>query len=113
MAAKGAALKEDIVQKILSTFEGAFICNGGKEIRIEGQENGETLQIKVALTCAKVNVENPNASTPVVPRKEVSVVPKSGGSSANIGSATSSINEPTDDEKEKLANLLERLGIEV
>ena len=107
MAAKGAVLKEDIIQKILSTFEGAFICNGGKEVRIEGQENGETLQIKVALTCAKVNVENPNSSTPVVPRKEIPIVPNSSGSSANIGSATSSINEPT------VANLLERLGIEV
>ena len=54
--AKGSIAKDVITKKILETFEGAFIND--KEIRIPILENGETVQIKVTLTCAKVNIEN-------------------------------------------------------
>ena len=54
--AKGSVAKDVITKKILETFDGAFIND--KEIRIPILENGETVQIKVALTCAKVNIEN-------------------------------------------------------
>ena len=57
MAVKGTDTKKYITDKILSTFEGSFLCNDGKEIRIPKMENGELVQIKVALTCAKTNVE--------------------------------------------------------
>lgn len=52
--AKGQVSKEIITKKILETFEGSFINE--KEIRIPIVENGEPIEIKVALTCAKVNV---------------------------------------------------------
>lgn len=55
MAAKGSIAKEAITNQILSTFPGSFIY--GKEIRIPYSENGAIVQIKVALTCAKENVE--------------------------------------------------------
>jgi len=55
MAARGAESKEKITQKILETFPGSFIYE--KEIRVPVMENGEQVQIKVVLTCAKVNVE--------------------------------------------------------
>lgn len=54
MAAKGAISKEKITAKILETFEGAFIND--KEIRIPCIEDGAEVQIKVTLTCAKINV---------------------------------------------------------
>ena len=52
MAVRGATEKEIITNKILETFEGSFVYNCGKEIRIPIGE----VQIKVALTCAKENV---------------------------------------------------------
>ena len=52
--AKGQSSKEIITKKILETFEGSFINE--KEIRIPIVENGEPIEIKVALTCAKVNI---------------------------------------------------------
>ena len=60
MAARGSLAKATITEKILSTFDGSFLYNDGKEIRIPIIENGEVIQIKVALTAAKtnVNVEN-------------------------------------------------------
>lgn len=54
MAVKGAVAKQEITEKILSTFEGAFIND--KEIRVPVQENGERVEIKITLTAAKVNV---------------------------------------------------------
>ena len=54
--AKGQVAKQEITKKLLSTFEGSFLYNGNKEIRIPMIENGETVEIKVALTCAKENV---------------------------------------------------------
>jgi len=57
MAAKGSQLKNEITQKILTTFPSSFIYNDGKEIRINGMEDGQELQIKVTLTCAKTMVE--------------------------------------------------------
>ena len=53
MALKGTILKKEITDKILATFEGSFLYNDGKEIRIPGLEDGQELQVKVALTCAK------------------------------------------------------------
>ena len=54
--AKGAILKGEITEKILKNFEGSFLYNNGKEIRICGEEDGSPIQIKVTLTCAKENV---------------------------------------------------------
>lgn len=54
MALKGAISKEKITKKILETFEGAFPYE--KEIRIPMVENGEEVQLKLVLTCAKTNV---------------------------------------------------------
>lgn len=56
--ARGSSAKEEITKKLLETFEGSFLYNGGKEIRIPMMEDGSLVQIKVALTCAKENVEN-------------------------------------------------------
>lgn len=52
MAVKGATEKQIIIDKILEVFDGSFIYNGGKEIRIPIDD----VQIKVTFTCAKENV---------------------------------------------------------
>lgn len=55
MALKGSSSKEYITNKILEMFENSFQYD--KEIRIPILENGEEIQIKCTLTCAKTNVE--------------------------------------------------------
>lgn len=75
MAAIGAEEKEIIKNKILEMFNGSFCYD--KEIRIPLNDR----QIKVTLTCAKVNVDPPNGaasasidtvtSTPVVENTEM------------------------------------------
>ena len=56
MAARGSESKNIITAKLLETFAGSFIYD--KNIIIPMVENGESLQIKIALTCAKTNVES-------------------------------------------------------
>ena len=53
MAAKGAVSKQNVTNKIMSTFEGAFIAADGKTIRIPLVEDGEPIEIKVTLVAAK------------------------------------------------------------
>jgi hypothetical protein len=103
--ARGAAAKEEIVNRLLSTFEGAFKFD--KEIRIPMMENGEEVQIKVTLTCAKVNVDrgSDTALPGVLQTKDKPTV-------GSISNATdSSLIEPTAEEKANVKALMERLGL--
>ena len=101
MAVKGAQLKSEITQKILETFKGSFLYNDGKEIRINGTEDGQPVQIKVTLTASKtpVNFENSvdeaDSSIPLTFEEKNEKVP----------------NEPSDEEKARLQKLLESLNL--
>ena len=94
--AKGAQAKQEIINKLLSIFEGSFLCEGGKELRIPMIENGEQIQIKCALTCAKVNVEPSGGSSSPAP------------SLSNIPSGNFEI---TEEEKKETIDLIEKLGL--
>lgn len=96
MAAKGTEFKKEIVNKLLQVFPGSFLCNGGKEIRICGQENGEEIQIKVALTCAKENISADNEDFPEVSTSQI------------IKSETTA---PTQEEKDNIRKLMEALNL--
>lgn len=96
--ARGAASKQIVIDKILSTFDGAFLYNGGKEIRIPIQENGEIIQIKCVLTASKTNVE------------------ADGGASTSatlnpIADNTMPFAEITKEEAAQVDNIIERLGL--
>lgn len=109
--ARGAIAKEEIFSKILETFEGSFIYNGGKECRIPWDENGTEVQIKVALTCAKDNV-NPNGE--MIP----AAVAKEEDATSNFPApktakeSTATFAEPSAEEKQNVEDLLKALGLE-
>lgn len=103
MAVKGQALKSEITQKILAAFPGSFLYNDGKEIRIDGMEAGERIQIKVTLTASKTPVDS-----------DGSVSTASAAGTINFEETPSvdkSPNEPTEEEKARLKTLLENLGL--
>lgn len=92
--AKGTQAKTEITNKILEVFDGAFVND--KEIRIPWNEGSEVVQIKVALTCAKVNIENAGRAGTV--------------------QQTTSVPAPedrkiTETEKQEVNNLIEKLGL--
>lgn len=73
--AKGSIAKVDIGEQILALFgDNAFWNGEGKEIRINTKENGEDIQVKIALTVAKVAVEAGDAeAVPGVVKTPVAV----------------------------------------
>ncbi len=105
MAAKGSILKQEIASKILATFPGSFLYNDGKEIRINGLEEGQQLQIKVTLTCAKVAVEG--GDDVILPGEKAAAT----ADVKPIGTNEKIPQEPTAEEKERLTTLLNKLGL--
>lgn len=103
MAVRGNVAKEEITRKILEIFSNSFI--NGKEIRIPYQENGEEVQIKVTLTAAKENVDNPSFATNSAVAPNSVTVSFSQPSFAEVSSV------PTDEEKENLQKLITKLGL--
>lgn len=102
--ARGSQFKKEILNKMLEIFPNSFLYNDEKELRICGQEDGETIQLKCVLTCAKVNVEQ-------------------NGDVAIPGEVSTDINfedgkpieqkviEPTQEEKENVRKLMETFGL--
>ena len=103
MAARGSESKNIITAKLLETFAGSFIYD--KNVIIPMVENGESLQIKIALTCAKTNVESgmdtaipgATASTTVTP------TPKA--------MDTHGVAEVTEEEKQNVLKAMAALGL--
>lgn len=104
--AKGAIAKQEIGNKILECFEGAFYYNGGKELRIPWNENGVDVQIKIAMTCAKDNV----SSTGEVVEKSAAA-PQETGDFMNFP-APKKRTEVTEEEKQNVSDLLKALGLD-
>lgn len=105
MAAKGSILKQKIAEKIVTVFPGSFLYNDGKEIRINGTEEGVPLQIKVTLTCAKTSVEGGEDNALPGEKNAVAAPVSSTESNEQIPQ------EPTTEEKERLTKLLNKLGL--
>lgn len=101
MAVRGAILKKEIIQKLLETFPNSFLYNDGKEVRINGMEDGIATQIKITLTAAKVPVEGGNS---VVTSNSVEAA-------APAQPAEKIPDEPTAEEQKRLQDLLAGLGL--
>ena len=105
MASRGSVLKQEIAEKILNTFPGSFLYNDGKEIRINGMEDGSPIQIKVTLTAAKVAVEGGSNDAAINAEGAAAAPVKSAEMNEKVPQ------EPTAEEKERLTTLLNRLGL--
>ena len=101
MALKGSDSKLIATKRILELFEGSFQYD--KEIRIPMIENGEEVQLKCVLTCAKVNVEQNGENAIPGEVKASSVISDTNPVVSNI--------EPTQEEKENVKKLISALGL--
>lgn len=99
--ARGAISKEEATRRILEAFPGSFIYD--KEIRIPFVEEGENIQLKCALTCAKVNVEVGGENA--IPGEEAPVM----ATSAKTPPVEKT--EVSEEEKDNLKRMMEALGI--
>lgn len=104
--AKGSQAKMELFQKIMEIFPNSFMYNDKKELRINLTEEGTPIQIKVTLTTAK---------TPVEPTEqdelESQEIKSSNTGELNWDSAPQEIVEPTEEEKQNVARLVQSLGL--
>ena len=99
--AKGAIAKKEIMQKIIEMFPGSFLYNNDKEVRINSTEEGNPVQIKITLTCAKTPVEDENG---------IFETNNSNAIEFKDTSKPQDIVEPTEEEKANLKALLDNLS---
>ena len=94
---RGAISKQAVIDKILETFQGSFVY--GKELRIPMVEDGEQVEIKVTLACAKTNVGNGAVAGDFESGNAVQV------------SVTKEPAKPTQAEIDNISKLMDRLGL--
>ena len=95
--ARGAISKQAVIDKILETFQGSFVY--GKELRIPMVEDGEQVEIKVTLACAKTNVG------------DGAVAGDFESGNAVQASVTEAPAKPTQAEIDNISKLMDRLGL--
>lgn len=95
--ARGAISKQVVIDKILETFQGSFVY--GKELRIPMVEDGEQVEIKVTLACAKTNVGDGAVAGDFESGNAVQV------------SVTEAPAKPTQAEIDNISKLMDRLGL--
>lgn len=95
--ARGTVSKQAVIDKILETFQGSFVY--GKELRIPMVEDGEQVEIKVTLACAKTNVG------------DGAVAGDFESGNAVQASVTEAPAKPTQAEIDNISKLMDRLGL--
>lgn len=96
--ARGTIAKKEVISKLKEVFPDMFEY-GNKELRIPMMEDGQRVEIKVALTCAKTNVGGDDASV------------ESGVQTLDFSNETPAKLEPSAEEKQNIAELMSRLGL--
>lgn len=92
--AKGSLSKTLIGTAILQVFPGSFIDSDQKTIRIPTSVEGEPLEIKITMTCAKDVIGGGQTSSETVTKQ---AIPQN--------------TEMTDDEIKEVRDLVKRLGL--
>lgn len=103
MAAKGSIAKAEVTKMIQDVFGENFLGEFDKKIYVQVPENGETVQIAIALTCPKTPVTI--SSGPVVKGDRIDF------DSEPVVSAPIVKAEITAEERENIAAMMARLGL--
>lgn len=104
MAAKGSIAKNEVIKMIQTTFGDNFLGEFDKKIYVQVPENGEMVQIAIALTCPK----NPIvvSSGPIIKGDKMDF-----DSEATISISSTQNVEITNEERENIAAMMARLGL--
>ena len=101
MAAKGQIAKENVVKKIAEVFGERFIGEFDKKIYVWSEENGEQVQVAIALTCPKTSV----GAEKVMNFNEDTM------SFTGVVTQVPETMEISEEEKDNIKKLMERLGL--
>ena len=108
MAVKGALAKEAVTKKIAEAFGADYVGEVDKKLYVWSQENGEKIQIAIAMTCPK----NPVGDVPVMDfSTDTGDFDFSGDASAATPPTVFQPAAITAEEKANIASLMEKLGL--
>ena len=96
MAIKGSIAKEEIIKRMMEVFEDSFMND--KTLIIPMMENGEEVQIKITLTASKTNIPHSNGNIEIP------------AATATGMSNPVEVVEPTEEEKQRVVDLINKLG---
>ena len=106
--AKGAQAKEYAAKKIAEAFGADYVGEVDKKLYVWSQENGEKIQIAIAMTCPK----NPVGDVPVMDfSTDTGDFDFSGDASAATPPTVFQPAAITAEEKANIASLMEKLGL--
>ena len=105
--AKGDMMKKEIAAALKNAFGDRWIGEVNKKYYISGRENGETIQIAVALTCPKNMIEVDNAVSAPVGDWDWS----SNATAQPVAVHNAPPAEITEEEQNNVAELLAKLGL--
>lgn len=106
--AKGAQAKEYVTKKIAEAFGADYVGEVDKKLYVWAQENGEKIQIAIAMTCPK----NPVGDVPVMDfSTDTGDFDFSGDASAATPPTVFQPAAITAEEKANIASLMEKLGL--
>ncbi len=108
--ARGTVAKEQVVNKILEVFPGAFAVDKEIRIPIEDPDSG-LVQIKISCTCAAKNIEPPDGSEIVPANLSNTTASETKATGTFNKSSTPKIAEPSAEEKNRVDDFLAKLGI--
>ena len=108
--AKGAIAKENVAKMIAKTFGSNFVGEYDKKLYVWSEENGEKIQIAISMTCPKTPVGGD------IGKIDFSSEP---GDSLNFEDMSAAVAAPTaftpaeisDEERDNIAKMMERLGL--
>ena len=103
--AKGAIGKTEVISRIAKAFGDDYIGEIDKKVYVWANENGERVQIALALTCPKVPVV-----TEIMPQTNTGDWDFS-DDAATPTVVTAAKAEITDEERQKVADLMAKLGL--
>ena len=109
--AKGTESKNEVFKKILEIFPGSFMYNDNKEVRLNFVENGEPVQLKLALTTAKTPVESDESTSAFDSTSATGVKNETFNWDEVSFEEKKELTEPTAEEKQNVAKLVEALGL--
>ena len=103
--AKGAIAKQQVINKLKTSFGADFIGEYDKKIYVWAQENGERIQIALSLTCPKVPVQI--ADAPITGDFNF----EDDAPATVVAAAPFQPAEITDEERARVNDMMARLGL--
>lgn len=103
--AKGAVAKQAVINRIAEAFGTDFIGEVDKKVYVWASENGERVQIAMALTCPKTPVETADASGGDWNFEDAPAA------TGTVAAPTKTAAEISEAEKKNIADLMSRLGL--